>query len=274
VSKLGIPIALTIAGSDSSGGAGIQADLRTFAALSVHGATAITAITAQSTAAVQGVWPLPPDAVRAQIAAVLEDLEVGAIKTGMLHGAPLVRAVASAIASRAAIPLVVDPIAVSSSGTPLLDAEGLAALVEDLLPRARLITPNLDETERLLGARPATIAEMIAAARAIVGRLGAKAVLIKGGHLDGDPSDVLVDGAGEPRVLGSRRIETSATHGTGCTYAAAITALLARGAPLDEAVDRAQRFVHDAILAASRAPKLGRGKGPLHQLHAFYPWPE
>jgi hydroxymethylpyrimidine/phosphomethylpyrimidine kinase len=262
---------LTIAGSDSSGGAGVQADLKTFAALGVHGASALTAITAQSTLGVRSILPVPAAFVRAQAEAVLDDFEIRFVKTGMLGSAEIVRDVARLIAERA-LEAIVDPVLVSSSGTRLFEETGLSALSSELIPRARLVTPNLSEVEALVGRLPSAPEDMIVAAERIVG-LGARAVLVKGGHLPGDPVDVLLERGRDPVVLPSRRIDTRSTHGTGCTYASAIAALLARGLELEPAVRQAQRFVLEAIAAAARTEPLGAGKGPLHTFHAYYPWP-
>lgn len=262
------PIALTIAGSDSGGGAGIQADLRTFAALRVHGTSAITALTAQSTTEVRAVHVAPPDFVRAQLDTVLDDMAIRYAKTGMLATAPIVAVVAEVIAARGLI-TVVDPVMIAESGARLLAPEAEDAVLRHLLPRARLITPNLPETQALLGVLPEAVEDMIAAARALVAR-GAQAALIKGGHRRGDPIDVLVDGAGAPVVLEGPRLASSATHGTGCTFSAAITALLARGLELEAAVREARAYLRAAIAVAAELPAIGRGAGPVHHLHPFY----
>jgi hydroxymethylpyrimidine/phosphomethylpyrimidine kinase len=263
-------VVLTIAGSDSSGGAGVQADLLTFAALGVHGACAITALTAQSTKAVRSVLPVPAAFVRAQVEAVLDDFPIRFVKTGMLGSGENVREVARLIAERG-LEAIVDPVLRSSSGARLLDEPGLAALRSDLIPRARLLTPNLPEVEALVGLAPSDPEGMAVAGERIL-ELGVRAVLVKGGHLSGDPIDVLLERGRSPVVLPSQRIDTQTTHGTGCTYASAIASLMARGLELEPAVRRAQRFVHEAIAHAQNAP-LGHGKGPLHLFHAYYPWP-
>lgn len=261
--------ALTIAGSDSGGGAGIQADLKTFAALEVYGASAITALTAQSTTEVRGVQVIPAAFVRAQIETVLDDLPIRFAKTGMLAESSIVDMVAS-IAEARELVLIVDPVMIAESGARLLDLEAESFVKNRLLPRARLVTPNLPETQALLGALPRSVPEMISAARALIA-LGAQAALVKGGHLDGDPIDVLVDGdRGEPVILEGPRIDSRATHGTGCTYSAAITALLSRGLPLEDAVRAAREYLRGAIAAAAARPPIGRGKGPVHHLHRFY----
>jgi len=250
------PVALTIAGSDSSGGAGIAADLRTFAAFGVHGAAALTAVTAQNTTGVRAVEAVSPALVRAQIAAVLEDLEPGALKTGMLHSAPVVEAVGQALAGVTA-PLVIDPVMVATSGARLLEPDAVEAL-QALMARARLVTPNLAEAAILAGRPVASLEDLQEAARRIA-RLGPRAVLVKGGHASGDPVDVLLEG-GAFHVLRGTRVPGRNTHGTGCTLSAAITALLARGVPLLDAARRAKEYVERSI---ARAPGLGRGAGPL-----------
>lgn len=264
-------MALTVAGSDPSGGAGVQADLKTFAALEVYGASAITALTAQNTAGVRWVHPVEPELVASQMDAVLDDLPVTVVKIGMLANADIVNVVAVEL-TKCSAPVVLDTVLASTSGAPLLDDAGQRALVERLLPRAALVTPNLVEAERLCGFSVRTVEDMERAARELVA-LGARAALVKGGHLAGDPVDVLLvpsESGGTLSRLSGPRIDTTSTHGTGCTYASAIAAHLAKGAPLVDAVTRAHAFVRAAI---ERAPKLGRGRGPLHHLHAWYRWP-
>ena len=242
------PVALTIAGSDPSGGAGIQADLRTFAAFGVYGASVVTALTAQDTRRVRAIAEVTPAFVAEQLDAVLDDLEVRAAKTGMLHRAPVIDAVVARLRARPLPHLVVDPVMVATSGDPLLEPAGIAALRERLLPLATLVTPNLREAEVLTGRAVTTVAEMREAARALVA-LGARAALVKGGHLAGDAVDVLYDGRGF-RELGAPRREGRRLHGTGCVLSAAITAGLARGNDLAEAVAEAKRHVTRAIEAA------------------------
>jgi len=253
-------IALTIAGSDSGGGAGIQADLKTFHQFGVHGTSAIVALTAQNTRGVRAVHPVPPGMVRDQLAALAEDLPPDALKTGMLATAALVRQVADAIRSYGWRRLVVDPVMVATSGDRLLDPEAVQAVRESLLPLAAVVTPNLEEAAILSGMPVHDAASMERAGRQIL-ELGARAVLMKAGHLDGDDiEDLLVSPAGVQRFR-HRRIATTSTHGTGCTLSAATTAGLALGLPLDEAVDRAIAYVHRAIAAA---PGLGGGQGPIN----------
>jgi len=261
-------IALTIAGSDSSGGAGIQADLKTFSAFGVYGASAITALTAQNTRGVAAVEPVAAPFVVAQIEAVLGDLAVGAIKTGMLANAGIVEAVAGALRSGPACPLVVDPVMVATSGDILLAPDAVDAVKRALVPLATIITPNLAEAACLLGANVAgSEAEAVAQAKALLA-LGCEAVLVKGGHDSGEAAvDILCDSAGIERFARSR-IDTLHTHGTGCTLSAAIAALMAQGVGLREAVGRAKTFVWEA-LAHGRALGIGKGRGPVDHLFAI-----
>ena len=263
-------IALTIAGSDSGGGAGIQADLKTFSALGVYGASAITAITAQNTRGVAAVEEVSPAVVAAQIDAVLDDLDVRAIKIGMLFSAAIVRAVAERLTGE--VPVVLDPVMVAKSGDALLQPEAVAALVEALLPRATLLTPNLPEAARLLGAEPARgTGEMARQGEALIAR-GAGAVLMKGGHgEDATCTDVLVMPGAEPVLLSAERLATQNTHGTGCTLSAAVAAGLARGLDLDSAVRGAHGYLNAALGAADRL-SVGRGHGPVHHFHASTAW--
>lgn len=259
-----VKIALTVAGSDSGGGAGIQADLKTFAALGTHGLSAITALTAQSTTEVRAIHDVPADFVRLQLETLGDDFRIDAAKTGMLASVQVIEEVALFFEARP-IPLVVDPVMVASSGARLVGTTAAQVIVERLFPRAALITPNLDEVEVLLGQRPKDVEEMTAAGRELL-TLGPAAVLVKGGHLEGDPTDVLVTRAMTRQFTGPR-IPTTATHGTGCTYAAAITALLAHGLPLLSAVEAARTFLRGAIAHAPTG--VGRGAGPLHPLHQW-----
>jgi hydroxymethylpyrimidine/phosphomethylpyrimidine kinase len=251
------PAVLTVAGSDSSGGAGIQADLKTMLALGVHGMSVISAVTAQNSLGVQGCWELPPEAVSAQLSSVLTDIGVQAVKTGMLASARVVAVVADALGPVAA-PVVVDPVAASSRGDRLLDDGGLAAVIRALLPLATVVTPNLDEAELLTGIRARDEAGMLAAARAIKA-LGPRWVLVTGGHLPGDPVDLLYDGERAVR-FSSGRLANPHTHGTGCTLAAAIASLLALGADVPEAVTGAREYLTGAI---SGGFPLGTGTGPV-----------
>ena len=263
------PIALTIAGSDSSGGAGIQADLKAFSAFGVYGASVLTALTAQNTRGVKGVHPVPPDFVVAQMVSVLDDLDVKAIKTGMLADAAIIGAVVDALAARApGVPLVVDPVMVATSGDVLLARDAIETVRKRLIPRATLITPNLPEAAELLGEPIArTEAEALAQLTRLT-TLGARAVLLKGGHGDGDEAVDLLALDGRVIRLADRRIATRNTHGTGCTLSAAIAARLAIGDDLETAVARAKRYVHDAI-DAGRHLGVGQGNGPVDHLFAM-----
>ena len=255
-------VVLTVAGSDSGGGAGIQADLLTFAAHGVHGTSAITAVTAQNSVAVLDWVALDPRMVVAQMEAVASDMPVAATKTGMLATAAIVSAVAAAIA-RLRLPLVVvDPVMVAKSGDRLLDRDAETAYRERLLPLATVVTPNLPEAESLLGRPVRTLAEMREAARALRA-MGPRAVVVKGGHLEGDAVDVFWDGE-RMEDLSAPRIATKNTHGTGCTYSAAIAARLALGDPLLDAVRGAKAYLTEAI---RRSYSVGRGHGPVDHLH-------
>ena len=254
-------VALTIAGSDSGGGAGIQADLRTFTRMDVFGTTAITAITAQNTRGVHGWTAVEPRLVRAQIDAVASDLRPDAVKTGMLANAAIVRIVVAALRTHELSRYVLDPVILASSGTPLLDRDGVRALRRDLLPLATIVTPNLAEAAALTGEPVDTLASMRRAALLLVDRHGARAALITGGHLAGtSATDVFYDGSSAPRLFRHRRIATRHTHGTGCVLSAAIAARLALGDSLSDAVSAAARYVHRALLAP---PSIGSGTGPV-----------
>jgi hydroxymethylpyrimidine/phosphomethylpyrimidine kinase len=257
-----LPVALTIAGSDSGGGAGIQADLKTFQAFGVFGTTAITAVTVQNTLGVTGVHPIPVETVRAQIHAVATDLRPAAFKTGMLATAELVGTVASAIGELGLRNYVLDPVMVATSGDRLLAREAETGIMELLVPLAAVVTPNLDEASILAGFEVRTHEAMRRAARLLVER-GAAAALLKGGHLASDELvDVLFDGR-EWHEWRRPKIETTSTHGTGCTLSAAIAAGLAHGRPLLTAVGDALAYVNRAIAAA---PGLGDGHGPLNHM--------
>lgn len=263
-----LPIALTIAGSDSSGGAGIQADLKTFTALGVYGASVITAITAQNTLGVQAVLGLPQDIITAQMRSVASDLAVGGIKTGMLADRQTVETVVDGLAAFGNAPLVVDPVMVATSGDVLLAEEAIEAVRRRLIPLAEVITPNLKEAARLLDAEPArSLDEMEEQGRRLLA-FGSKAVLVKGGHADEpDATDILVMKSGSLRFT-EPRIETGNTHGTGCTLAAAIAAGLAAGDSLPTAVQKAKTYVWGAISAA-RGLTIGSGQGPVNHLYVF-----
>ncbi|HEU0300439.1 MAG TPA: bifunctional hydroxymethylpyrimidine kinase/phosphomethylpyrimidine kinase [Longimicrobium sp.] len=261
---MSLPIALTIAGSDSGGGAGIQADLKTFHAFGCFGTSAVTAITVQNTRGVTGVHAIPVETVRAQIAAVATDLPPAACKTGMLATAELARAVAESIREHRLPNYVLDPVMVATSGDRLLDADAERTIVDELLPLAACVTPNLDEAAVLAGFAVDDAASMRRAAQALVER-GARAALLKGGHLRGtELVDVLFDGE-EWHEWRRPRLQTRNTHGTGCTLSAAIAAGLAHGHPLRQAVEEALDYVQRAMAAA---PGLGSGHGPLNHLVA------
>ncbi len=264
-----LPIALTIAGSDSGGGAGIQADLKTFQAFGVFGTTVLTAVTAQNTLGVQVIHPVPIDVVRAQIESVSEDLRPGGVKSGMLATSELVQAVAEAIRTHELDNYVMDPVMVATSGDRLLARDAEAALITELLPLATLVTPNLQEARILTDLPIETLEEMRTSAKALV-EMGAGAALVKGGHLEGgELVDLFWDGVQE--VTWQRtRLDTPHTHGTGCTLSAAVAAGLARGLLLKKAVDHAVDFVARAI---QTAPGLGQGHGPVNHFAgtAFLP---
>ena len=264
------PRVLSIAGSDSGGGAGIQADLKTFAALGCFGMTAITALTAQNTCGVRSIHGVPPEMLRDQMDAVLEDIGVDAVKIGMLHAPDIVRTVAQAIDRHQMQRVVFDPVMVATSGAKLIDDPAIAVLVVEMFPRAMLITPNLDEAALLVGRPLTTPQDMALAAAELIGR-GARAVLLKGGHLAGDTvTDLLLESGCEPRWMQAPRIDTVNTHGTGCTLSSAIAAHLALGAALPEAVQKARAFVRQALQAGATV-KTGQCSGPLN--HGFAPLP-
>lgn len=259
-------IALTIAGSDSSGGAGIQADLKTFQALGVFGTTAVTAVTVQNTQGVFGIQEMTPDIVRGQIRCLFEDMAPDAVKIGMVSSIALIEAVAEALAAVERPPVVLDPVMISKSGFALLRDEARDALVERLFPLSDVVTPNLFEAQALVGGEIGSLEGMRAAARRIVD-FGAKKVVVKGGHLGGDrATDVLYDGKSY-RELDGPRIDTRNTHGTGCTFSSAIAANLALGHPFPEAVERAKAYITGAI---RNALPIGKGHGPTHHFHDLY----
>jgi hydroxymethylpyrimidine/phosphomethylpyrimidine kinase len=268
--RVHLPIALTVAGSDSGGGAGIQADLKTFASLGVHGVSVITCVTAQNPRELVAVQPCGAEMVRGQLEAVFDELPPLALKTGMLYSAPVIRAVAAFLAGRRGPLLVVDPVLVSTSGAPLLKPNAIASLIEHLLPLAGLLTPNRDEAELLTGLRLNSAQDLRDAARALHGRFGCP-VLVKGGHLRGlrQAVDILYDGRQE-LLLSAPFVRGVRTHGTGCVYSAAIAGYLARGLSLARAVCRAKEYITQAIAQSCVAaghpvlncfwtPKAGRG---------------
>ncbi|MGQ4808918.1 Pyridoxine kinase [Candidatus Entotheonellaceae bacterium PAL068K] len=259
--------ALTIAGSDSGGGAGIQADLKTFAALNVYGMSALTSITAQNTCGVSGVQAVDTELVTAQIHAVVSDIGVDAAKTGMLFSTAIIVAVAEAVRTTGVYPLVVDPVMVATSGDRLLQPEAEDSLRHDLIPLATVVTPNLDETAVLVGATVTGLEAMQAAAEHIVAN-GAQAVVIKGGHAIDQATDVFYDGT-TMELLRSDVVPTNNTHGTGCTFSAAICAMLAHGTSLLDAVRQAKTYITGAL---HQALTIGQGSGPVgHFWNVTYP---
>lgn len=261
------PRVLSIAGSDSGGGAGIQADLKTFAALGCYGMTAITALTAQNTRGVRAIHGVPPDMLRQQIDAVVEDIGLHALKIGMLHAPDIVQTVADAIDRHALLNVVLDPVMVATSGAVLIENPAIAALVRELFGRANLVTPNLDEAALLVGRPLSSEQDMEAAAHELLA-MGARAVLLKGGHLKGEQvSDLLLLPNGVPTWMRAPRIHSANTHGTGCTLSSAIAAHLALGADLLEAVQAARAFVRAALEAGAKV-RTGAGSGPLNHGHA------
>ena len=260
-----MPVAMTVAGSDSGGGAGVQADLKTFAALGVYGASALTAITAQNTVAVTAVHELPIDLIAAQIEAVVSDIGVDAVKTGMLSSSEIVEVVARELDRLGIKNLVVDPVMVAKSGDPLLRQEAVDSVRTLLVPLATIVTPNVPEAETLTGMKVETDEDMRVAARRIIG-MGARAVVVKGGHREGPATDLFYDGT-EFVEFTSDRFDTVNTHGTGCTFASATAAGLAQGKSVVEAVAQAKEYVTEAI---RNSYPLGKGHGPVH--HFWQLW--
>jgi hydroxymethylpyrimidine/phosphomethylpyrimidine kinase len=263
------PIALTIAGSDSGGGAGIQADLKTFSALGVYGASVITALTAQNTREVRAIFDVAPDFIAAQMDCVFDDLAVGATKIGMLSQPAVIETVAAVLKARKIAPVVLDPVMVAKSGDNLLQPDAVESLRRILLPLASVITPNLPEAAALI-ARPVPHDEegMRETAERLLD-LGARSVLLKGGHLQGEESfDLFFDGS-EAVVLPAKRVATKNTHGTGCSLSSAIAAYLARGYALDDAIENAKRYIYAAIAEADSLT-IGGGHGPVHHFHALW----
>jgi hydroxymethylpyrimidine/phosphomethylpyrimidine kinase len=260
-----VPKALTIAGSDSGGGAGIQADLKTFSAFRVFGMSVITAVTAQNSVGVMGVHNIPPAFVEAQLDAVLGDFGADAIKIGMLSTSTIISAVADRLKAVGGVPIVLDPVMIAKSGAPLLEADAQAALMKEMVPLAEVVTPNLPEASALAGMAVTTEADMEEAARRILA-LGPRRVLVKGGHLSGDATDILWDGRQLTRFSGPR-LASSSTHGTGCTFSAAIAAGLARRQPLADAIRAAKAYVTAAIREGFQP---GRGVGALRHFVASW----
>jgi hydroxymethylpyrimidine/phosphomethylpyrimidine kinase len=263
------PIALTIAGSDSGGGAGIQADLKTFAAMGVYGCSAITSLTAQNTLGVQAVLPIPPEFLQAQIKSVLSDIHVHAIKTGMLATADIIRALVESLQQYPQIPVVVDPVMIATSGDKLLADDAIQILIEQLIPRATLLTPNLMEAAALLNLPIAQTQIQIQQQAEKILALGAQAVLIKGGHNSGvEAIDVLLTNDGF-ELFTAPRLATKNTHGTGCTLAAAITAGLAKKLILRDAIAEAKNYLQNTLLNSHKL-QIGQGSGPVHHFYKFY----
>jgi len=265
-----IPIALTIAGSDSSGGAGIQADLKTFSALGVYGASVITALTAQNTQGVSAIHCVPGDFIAAQLDAVFADLDIKAVKIGMIASTGAALAVARKLETLRGVPIVLDPVMVATSGDPLLDADAEQALRNRLIPLANIITPNLEEAARLLGdAESASDEAGMRDQASRLQELGPGAVLVKGGHGAGAQAvDILIHGERETR-LASPRVETGNIHGTGCTLSSAIAAGLARDMTLEQACTRAKAYLAGALEAAGQL-QVGQGAGPVHHFHELW----
>ena len=262
------PRVLSIAGSDSGGGAGIQADLKTIAALGCYGMTAITALTAQNTTGVRAIHGVPPQMLADQIDAVVEDIGADAVKIGMLHAPEIVRTVAAAIERHRLQRVVLDPVMIATSGAVLIGEDAVSVLVRELFPKAVVITPNLDEAALLVGRPLGNEADMDAAARQLL-EMGERAVLVKGGHLSGDiVSDLLLERDADPCWMRGARIHSPNTHGTGCTLSSAIASHLALGAALPEAVQRAREYVRGALAAGANV-RTGAGSGPLN--HSWAP---
>jgi hydroxymethylpyrimidine/phosphomethylpyrimidine kinase len=263
------PIALTIAGSDSGGGAGIQADLKTFSALGVFGCSAIASLTAQNTLGVQGVLPIPPAFVQQQIHSVLSDINVGAIKSGMLATADIIAAVADSLRAYPQIPFVLDPVMVATSGDRLLAEDAIHTLIFKLMPLATLITPNLHEAAVLLNTATASNLDQMQLQGEKILALGARAVLMKGGHIDGErATDILITAAGV-KFFSAPRLQTNNTHGTGCTLASAIAAGLAKKLSLNDSVKQAKDYLHQALVHSEKL-HVGQGAGPVHHFYSFY----
>ena len=266
--KYEYPRVLSIAGSDSGGGAGIQADLKTFSALGCFGMTAITALTAQNTCGVRSIHGVPPSMLRDQIDAVMEDMGADAVKIGMLHSPEIVSTVADAIERHGLRNVVFDPVMVATSGSVLIDNAAIDVLVRELFPRVSVITPNLDEAALLVGRALTSASDMEQAALTLLSK-GARAVVLKGGHLPGDTViDLLVTAAGEKIWMEASRIDSPNTHGTGCTLSSAMAAHLALGASLSEAVSQARSYVRQALQHGAQV-RTGKGSGPLN--HGFAP---
>lgn len=261
--------ALTIAGSDSGGGAGIQADLKTFSSLGVFGMSIITAVTAQNTKEVRGVQNIDLEMIQKQIEAVFDDIQVDAVKIGMLASIDVVKVVAETLQKYEKKPVILDPVMISKAGHHLLQNEAIEALKEAMIPLSTMITPNVPEAEVLTGMTITSMEDMKKACR-VIHNMGAKTVLLKGGHLPGDSNDLFFDG-NEFYGYPAKRIQTKNTHGTGCTLSSAIAAQLAKGDSLIEAVGHSKKYITEAI---RQSFNLGKGHGPVHHFHTFYEKPE
>ena len=260
------PKAMTIAGSDSGGGAGIQADLKTFGAMGVFGTSAITTVTAQNTLGVQSVFEMPTEMIAAQIDSIVSDIGADAVKTGMLSSSDIINTVAERLAFHELTTAVIDPVMVASTGAPLLRDEAVATMRDTLLPLALIVTPNTREARILTGMEVNTVEDARAAARVLVNELGARNAIVKGGHVEGDATDVLYDGS-TYTTFTAQRIETTNTHGTGCTLGSAIAAGLAKGLDLPDAVGQAKDYVTEAIRTSF---PIGSGHGPLNHFHRLW----
>jgi hydroxymethylpyrimidine/phosphomethylpyrimidine kinase len=259
---------LTIAGSDSGGGAGIQADLKTFSALGCYGTSAITAVTVQNTLGVTEIYSIPAGIVQGQVRAVMDDIKTAAIKIGMVHSAELAMAIANVLKNYPGIPVIFDPVMVSTSGHRLIENDTIATLQKELFPIAKLVTPNLDEAELLAAMKINTVGDMKEAASRMISA-GCNAVLIKGGHIKGaDLLDLYLDKNGFEKIFHSATIATPNTHGTGCTLSSAIASFIALGEEMVMAIEKAKKYVHQAILSGQHV-KTGEGQGPLN--HFFEP---
>ena len=268
---MSVPIALTIAGSDSGGGAGIQADIKAMSALGVYAASVITALTAQNTCKVQSIYPVSTDFIQDQIHTVFEDLDIKAVKIGMLGTPAVIQAVADAMSHYPETPVVLDPVMVAKSGDKLLQDDAIESLKEHLLPKAAIITPNLPEAAELTGMKEPTSLEEMREILEVFKEMQIKSILLKGGHLGGDTSDDLFFDGQTDRCLSSPRINTANSHGTGCTLSASIAAGLAKGLPLVDAVTQGKAYLSKALQHADTLG-VGKGHGPVHHFHAF--WPE
>lgn len=264
------PTVLTVAGSDSSGGAGIQADLKTLSALGVYGASVITAITAQNTLGVRGIQPVSPEIIRAQMEAVFDDITIDAVKTGMLHSKEAVNILAEIIDRYSPRYIITDPVMISTSGSILMEQHAITAVIEKLFPRATLVTPNISEAEHLSGITIGSVTDMEKAAMKLLS-MGCKAVLMKGGHLKSDKmTDILFDSENEPLFLSNPTVSSRNTHGTGCTLSSAIAAYLALGNGIRDAVSLAKNYISNALNAGVDV-QTGHGHGPMN--HFFAPVP-